>query len=173
MRRYHVVACALITGFSAGSAGAQTPLLFGFGASNAELVVQQSVAGAATRLAGAECQNLLDEFSDRAGRRLSELLVSKGSSAVEAFNRLRFVEARDTARCRGGITLAYTLVGSPVIGICSPEFSAQFVKDPRAAEITLIHEFLHSVGLGENPPTSLEITQRVADRCGNPRRDLP
>jgi len=74
---------------------------------------------------------------------------------------------------QGGITLAYTLAGSPVIGICSVEFSAQFAKDRRTAEITLIHEFLHSVGLGENPQTSLEITQRVADRCGSPRRNSP
>jgi hypothetical protein len=33
-------------------------------------------------------------------------------------------------------------------------------------EILLIHEFLHTLGLGENPPTSDAITQRVAVRCG-------
>jgi hypothetical protein len=29
----------------------------------------------------------------------------------------------------------------------------------------VIHEILHTLGLGENPPTSVEITQRVEARC--------
>jgi hypothetical protein len=29
----------------------------------------------------------------------------------------------------------------------------------------VIHEILHTLGLGENPPTSIEITQRVESRC--------
>jgi len=31
----------------------------------------------------------------------------------------------------------------------------------------MIHEALHTLGLGENPPTSAEITERVLARCGN------
>jgi hypothetical protein len=30
----------------------------------------------------------------------------------------------------------------------------------------IIHEELHSLGLGENPPDSKEITQQVIARCG-------
>ena len=30
----------------------------------------------------------------------------------------------------------------------------------------VIHEELHSLGLGENPPSSQEITRRVESRCG-------
>jgi len=29
----------------------------------------------------------------------------------------------------------------------------------------IIHEMLHTLGLGENPPSSREITQRVNERC--------
>jgi hypothetical protein len=29
----------------------------------------------------------------------------------------------------------------------------------------IIHEMLHSLGLGENPPSSKEITLRVMQRC--------
>jgi len=29
----------------------------------------------------------------------------------------------------------------------------------------VIHEVLHTLGLGENPPTSTEITLRVEGRC--------
>jgi hypothetical protein len=30
----------------------------------------------------------------------------------------------------------------------------------------MIHEFLHTPGLGENPPTSQAITEQVKFRCG-------
>jgi len=40
-------------------------------------------------------------------------------------------------------------------------------NDPAYAEMILIHELLHTLGLGENPPTSLEITARVTERCGD------
>jgi hypothetical protein len=30
----------------------------------------------------------------------------------------------------------------------------------------VIHEMLHSLGLGENPPSSREITKQVTARCG-------
>jgi len=37
--------------------------------------------------------------------------------------------------------------------------------DPFLADVALIHESLHSLGLGENPPSSSEITSRVISRC--------
>jgi hypothetical protein len=33
------------------------------------------------------------------------------------------------------------------------------------AEVYVIHEMLHTLGHGENPPTSHEITQKVVRRC--------
>jgi len=46
--------------------------------------------------------------------------------------------------------------------------SAITVAEPKPfyAEAVIIHETLHSLGLGENPPTSDEITWRVFSRCG-------
>ena len=38
-------------------------------------------------------------------------------------------------------------------------------RDPWTAENWVIHEMLHTLGLGENPPSSREITQRVNERC--------
>jgi hypothetical protein len=29
----------------------------------------------------------------------------------------------------------------------------------------VIHEMLHTLGLGENPPSTFEITERVKQRC--------
>jgi hypothetical protein len=39
-------------------------------------------------------------------------------------------------------------------------------RNSRHAEALVIHEMLHSLGLGENPPPSDEITARVRARCG-------
>ena len=33
------------------------------------------------------------------------------------------------------------------------------------AEAMVIHEMLHTLGLGENPPTTFEITERIRERC--------
>jgi len=38
--------------------------------------------------------------------------------------------------------------------------------DPGFATNVVIHEMLHALGLGENPPTSEEITRQVVKRCG-------
>jgi hypothetical protein len=35
-----------------------------------------------------------------------------------------------------------------------------------AAELLVIHELLHTLGLGENPPSSVDITRVVTSRCG-------
>jgi hypothetical protein len=39
------------------------------------------------------------------------------------------------------------------------------LRTPSVAETLVIHEVLHTLGLGENPATSLEITSRVSARC--------
>ena len=39
------------------------------------------------------------------------------------------------------------------------------MKNPTLAEAMVIHEMLHTLGLGENPPTTFEITDRVLSRC--------
>jgi hypothetical protein len=36
---------------------------------------------------------------------------------------------------------------------------------PSLAEFMVIHEMLHTLGLGENPPSTFEITERVKQRC--------
>lgn len=47
--------------------------------------------------------------------------------------------------------------------VCSARVAT--LEVPRG-DIVIIHEMLHSLGLGENPPTSDEITKRVVQRCG-------
>ena len=46
-------------------------------------------------------------------------------------------------------------------------FAEVQLRQPGVAESMVIHEILHTLGLGETPgqPTSIEITQRVEARC--------
>jgi hypothetical protein len=50
--------------------------------------------------------------------------------------------------------------------VCTAWFREAFATNPGLAEEVIIHESLHALGLGENPPSSQEITTRVAERCG-------
>ena len=172
MRWYNVLAYALLSGNLTSLAAAQTPILYGFDG-NAAFAVRGSVEGAVARLRDATCQEVFGEFSDRANRPLLTVLASKGMTAQDAFGLLRFVEARDTPPCHAGSTLAFTQPGAPMIRICSLQFRARFAQDRRSAEIVLIHEFLHALGLGENPPSSQEITERLTAKCGNRPRGPP
>ena len=52
------------------------------------------------------------------------------------------------------------------IHVCAKKFARQFSRRTAGGEILVIHELLHSLGLGENPPTSAQITDRVRLRCG-------
>ena len=57
--------------------------------------------------------------------------------------------------------------------------SRSCLRNPTTTEIIVIHEFLHALGLGENPPTSQAITHRQmwftsawSSGVGNEGRDL-
>jgi hypothetical protein len=55
--------------------------------------------------------------------------------------------------------------GSRVVQVCGRRFGAVARRNPRLAEASVIHEMLHSLGLGENPPDPQVITGRVLDLC--------
>jgi hypothetical protein len=57
-------------------------------------------------------------------------------------------------------------MGEGEIYVC-PTFPLAQRRDGLQAEIVLLHEALHTLGLGENPPYSAEITGRVVARCGS------
>ena len=49
--------------------------------------------------------------------------------------------------------------------MCDGEIAEAAGRNLGLVEAVLIHEELHSLGLGENPPTSEEITTRVLAGC--------
>jgi hypothetical protein len=162
MWRSKVLVHALFTGILAGPAVAQTPVIFGFTDTKIQLAVRRAVEGAAVRLARPSCQEVLSDFTDQSGQRLSAKLQASGRSVAEAFGLLRFVDDRAALQCRRGPSAAFTLTGSRLIRVCGRQFRD---RDQIATEIIVIHEFLHALGLGENPPTSKAITEQVAARC--------
>ncbi len=52
------------------------------------------------------------------------------------------------------------------MAVCKETFARVQADDPGLAANVVIHEMLHALGLGEDPPTSEEITRQVAKRCG-------
>ena len=75
--------------------------------------------------------------------------------------------ARAGSACARPEILAFTSVGSDTVFVCARSFVRVAQRDPALAEMVLIHEALHTLGLGENPPTSGEITARIEERCGD------
>lgn len=129
--------------------------------------VARALSGAARTLGTTECQALLDEFSDSAGQPLRVALGALGVSAPEYLvGRVFFYDAPPGA-CRAS-DLAVTRPGSRAILMCGSRFARQMGRDSRHAEAVLIHEALHSLGLGENPPSSDTITERIRARCRQP-----
>jgi hypothetical protein len=62
--------------------------------------------------------------------------------------------------------------GLPTVFVCpagsatpGSRFAGVQARNPNLADYMVIHEMLHTLGLGENPPTSLQITERVIERC--------
>jgi hypothetical protein len=130
--------------------------------------VTSAAAMAEERLSTPACAAVLLDFTDvRTGRPLSETLAATGQSAAGYMaGSVVFLNGDRIERCRHSSTFAFTWPGSTVIFVCRSRFVAVLVRDKGLAASLLIHETLHSLGLGENPPTSEEISHRIQARCG-------
>ena len=119
--------------------------------------------GARERLGDPRCLAVLSDFESVNGGRLDLVLRSTGRTAQEQLDILELESGLGRPGCRGG-QLAFTRIGSPVVSICLRSFT---LLHPGKQEAVLIHEMLHSLGLGENPPESVAITEQVLKRCGH------
>lgn len=128
--------------------------------------VSQAVRGAHRRLGDPRCQRVLSDFKAPSGRTLQEVLDAEGLTAQAHLNRILFYEGTPASGCRLPGVLAFTQPGSRVVYVCTSWFREAFAINPAKAEAVIIHESLHALGLGENPPSSHEITTRVVERCG-------
>ena len=149
----------------AGAPGGNTPGNVRLRNEGMRTKVERAVAGAAERLARPACAGLLDEFTDAAGMSLRGNLEAAGVPAPEYLERyVLFYNGLEAGRCGKKRVLAMTKPGSRVVLVCW-SFFRQAGDNPALDEAIIIHEALHTLGLGENPPSSLEITARVLERC--------
>jgi hypothetical protein len=155
------------------STAAQDPTIAGvrgrhhiFLVGKAQMTVDAALQGAMRRLSAPQCQQLFEDFTDQAGLALTTHLAATAESPADFMAGLYFVSGDDTTQCRAGpVVAAFTTPGSRVIHVCGQRF-VQFAVKMKGGEILLIHELLHALGLGENPPTSSRITNAVMKRCG-------
>ena len=109
-----------------------------------------------------ECQAVLTDFKTMTGQGLDEVLRASGRTPQEQLDLLVFESGFGRHVCDRPV-LASTHVRSRVVTLCLGPFS---LGRRELQEAVLIHEMLHSLGLGEGPPESVAITAQVLKRCG-------
>jgi hypothetical protein len=156
-------ATAAVVLFAAvSSAGEPTPFRIRIPPSHHADWVRAAVERAHARLASPECQKLFTDFADQAGRPLQQKLDTLGLTGQQFLGFVGFYDGYSQTQCRRDYVVAFTQPGSLAVHVCP-----QIVDLHREmAEVIVLHEMLHSLGLGERPPSSLQITQQVERRCG-------
>jgi hypothetical protein len=127
--------------------------------------IEPAVLAAMRRFSEPDCGRLVDDFTDPRGRPLGARLADLGLERRRYLALVVFVDGRNTRSCQRRGVLAVTNPGARVVALC-PEFLRTVFLDRGLAEAIVIHETLHTLGLAENPPSSLEINHRVFLRCG-------
>jgi hypothetical protein len=127
--------------------------------------VEHALAGAVHRLERDECRRIFADFRDGAGASLQDRLDRLGVGARDYLSLVVFADGYGQRSCRGTDVMAVTAPGSRVVRVCGRRFFEVQARSPERAELVVLHEALHTLGLGENPPDSLEITRRVGERC--------
>lgn len=127
---------------------------------------QKALDTAARWLEEPSCASVLSDFSDPQGHLLADRLldVDGATDVVHYLTLVLFVDDTRNPGCRGEV-MAIAVPGSRVVHLCGGAFKRTWQQDSTYAAAALIHEMLHTLGLGENPPSSNEITRRVLVRC--------
>jgi len=110
------------------------------------------------------CEELLMFYSDREGRTLKDNLQLLSPSIEHYMGLLYFRDGSGSSFCREDV-FAFTAPGSRVVWICGRTLERNYRLSPRHATASVIHEVLHTLGLGENPPSSRAITTLVLRQC--------
>jgi hypothetical protein len=92
-------------------------------------------------------------------------LKDLGISGEDYLTFVVFRDGSESEYCTRFRPLAYTSQGGRVVTICGREFAKEWRERPHIAYATIIHEALHTLGFGENPPTAQAITQQVLRKC--------
>jgi hypothetical protein len=127
--------------------------------------VERALAGAARRLESPTCRRIFSDFRDASGTPLQSRLDALGLAAPDYLSFFVFADGFGRRSCHGTDIMAVTAPGSRVVYVCGRSFAEAQARSPKRAEMVVLHEALHTLGLGENPPDSREITRRLGERC--------
>jgi hypothetical protein len=112
------------------------------------------------------CRMLLSSYTDAAGRSLAENLRPFDVPAPAYLDLLVFRPAPDDApACAEPANVFFPPPGSLVVFVCGRRLESLRAADARLASVLVLHEMLHTLGLGENPPSPAQITARVGEHC--------
>jgi hypothetical protein len=134
------------------------------------LAVHTAITGAYRRLASPKCQQIFGDFEDRNGHALRENLQATGLTAQGYLGLLRYSRGSSDSACRRSDILAFTQPATRIVYICDrfvERFLPLSLEQREELDIALIHEVLHTLGLGENPPSPQRITEQIRRRCGS------
>ena len=130
------------------------------------VAVEAARAAAGRRVGLPGCRALLAGYEDAGGKPLSRNLDALGLAPRAYVDLLLFRPAPAGARaCAEPSNVFFTAPGSRVVYVCEERIARLQASDPRLAAALVLHEMLHSLGLGENPPSPAQITARVLSRC--------
>jgi hypothetical protein len=127
--------------------------------------IADAVTDAAERLDTRPCALVLSDFIDtRSGLTLAKTLTATGLTASEHVKALWFRAPRALHPRPGKRVFAYTAPRSSVVYLCRDDLLRIQVQR-RIVTAIVIHEVLHTLGLREDFPSSVAITERVLARC--------
>jgi hypothetical protein len=127
--------------------------------------VTDVLTGASAWLASEECQSVFSEFQDDRGFPLTQRLQELEATPQTYLGMVIFLDGARHSACIGDGVRAFTVPHSRVVFLCGRDFERASRRNGRAAQVTIIHELLHTLGLGENPPSPGRITVRVEQLC--------
>lgn len=119
---------------------------------------------AGARLMETNCRKVLTDFENRKGQTLADHLTSLDVDIQTYVRMVTFIDDSRHEMCEKG-GLFFTSPGSRVVRVCVEQLK-QMKSRPDHLAALFIHEVLHTLGLGEAPPSSEAITARVIARCG-------
>jgi hypothetical protein len=131
----------------------------------ARRAVERAILDASRRLASASCQKVFADFVDTSGKPLQASLDALGETAQGYLGRVLFYDGSSQTLCSTGMILGGTTRGSRIVYVCASQFSDRAGRSASDADAFVIHEMLHTLGLGENPPAPSRITAQVMQRC--------
>jgi hypothetical protein len=126
--------------------------------------VRRALDLALATLASPGCAQVYGDFELPTGGTPQGELDRMAIGPKEFLETLVFTDGGREPVCRMGQAALAMKPGTRLVFVC-PRFAAFQIANARMSASVIIHESLHALGLGENPPSSNEITQRVERRC--------